>query len=93
MRMVLPRVALIAFPLISLLLFGGCTAHQRLHHDLAGLHEEFHEYPHTRAEHERFHEDLDALHNDAHEQGWYRDRYYGRGPTYGYDGGRYWNGY
>jgi hypothetical protein len=70
----MPRLAVLALPLAGLLL-GGCTAHERFHHDLTELHEEFHEHPHTRAEHEQFHEDLRALHDDAHERGFYRDRY------------------
>ena len=70
----MPRLAVLALPLAGLLL-GGCTAHERFHHDLAELHEEFHEHPHTRAEHEQFHEDLRALHDDAHKRGFYRDRY------------------
>lgn len=74
MRMLLPMLALFALPVLSLPL-SGCTAHERLHHHLAGLHEEFHEHPHTRAEHERFHEDLRALHEDAHERGYYDDWY------------------
>src|SRR6266511_2217058 len=41
---------LLALPLVGVLL-GGCTAHERFHHDLAELHEEFREHPHTRAEH------------------------------------------
>jgi hypothetical protein len=43
------------------------------------LHEEFHEYPHTRAEHEQFHEDLQRLHDDAHARGSYGTRSYGGG--------------
>ncbi len=74
MRILLHKTALMALPLAGLLLWG-CTAHERFHHDLAELHEEFHEHPHTRAEHEQFHEDLRALHEDAHERGFYRDRY------------------
>lgn len=74
MRILLHKTALMTLPLAGLLL-AGCTAHERFHHDLAELHEEFHEHPHTRAEHEQFHEDLRALHEDAHERGFYRDRY------------------
>ena len=47
MRKMLPLRATMALPLAGVLL-GGCTAHERLHHDLAALHEEFHESPHTR---------------------------------------------
>ena len=74
MRMRLYTMALLALPVLSLPL-SGCTAHERLHHDLGELHEQFHERPHTRAAHERFHSDLDSLHEDAHERGYYGDRY------------------
>ena len=76
MRTLLQKTTLLALPLAGLL-FGGCTAHERFHYDLAELHEEFHEHPHTRAEHEQFHEDLQRLHDDAHAHGYYGDRYYG----------------
>ena len=72
MRTLLPTMALATLPFAGVL-FGGCTAHERFHHDLGELHEEFHEHPHTRAEHEQFHEDLRALHEDAHERGYYGD--------------------
>ena len=42
MQLLLHQTALLALPLAGLLL-GGCTAHERFHHDLAELHEEFHE--------------------------------------------------
>ena len=68
----LQKTVLRVLPLVGLL-FGGCTAHERLHHDMAELHEEFHEHPHTRAQHEQFHEDLERLHEDAHSRGFYGD--------------------
>jgi len=73
MRLLLPTMALLALPVLGMPL-SGCTAHERLHHDLGELHEEYHEHPHTRAEHDRFHDDLEALHEDAHERR-YDDRY------------------
>ena len=72
MRISLPKTILMAFPLAGVLL-GGCTAHERFHHDLAEAHEEFHEHPHTRAQHEQFHEDLERLHDDAHGRGFDSD--------------------
>jgi len=73
MRRLLLTMAVLALPVLGMPL-SGCTAHERLHHDLGELHEEFHEHPHTQAEHDRFHDDLGALHEDAHERG-YDNRY------------------
>ena len=74
MRTLLSKTAMMVLPLVGLL-FGGCSSHERLHHNLRGVHEDFHEHPHTRAEHEQFHEDVGALHEDAHEHDSYRRRY------------------
>jgi len=74
MRTLLPLMAFLTVPLLGIPL-SGCTAHERFHHDLAELHEDFHEHSHTRAEHQRFHDDLRALHEDAHDRGSYEDRY------------------
>ena len=88
MRIQLTKTALMVLPLAGFLL-SACTAHERFHHNLEALHEEFHESPHTSAEHRRFHEDLQALHEDEHARGSYGDRYYERDPYYG--GGRYYD--
>jgi outer membrane biogenesis lipoprotein LolB len=69
----LQKTSLMVLPLAGVLL-GGCTAHERLHHDMRELHEEFHEHPHTMAQHEQFHDDLERLHEDAHRRG-YDDDY------------------
>ena len=74
MKMLLPTVALLALPFMSLPL-SGCSSHERLHHNLRGVHQDFHDRSHTRAEHEQFHEDVGALHEDAHEHDSYRRRY------------------
>ncbi len=58
-------------PLAGFLLpvMAACTTpHERFHQDLYELHEQFHEYPHTRAEHRRFHEELEQLHSDYHDR-------------------------
>jgi hypothetical protein len=70
---------LLGVPLAALLIagVGGC-AHQRFHHDLAGMHEDFHSRPHSRAEHRRFHEDLEDYHDDTHDRGYFDGRRYGR---------------
>jgi hypothetical protein len=70
---------LLGLPLAALLVtgVGGC-AHQRLHHDLTAMHEDFHSQPHSRAEHRRLHEDLEDYHDDAHDRGYFGGRGYGR---------------
>ena len=40
MRLLLPTMAVLALPVMGMPL-SGCTAHERLHHDLGELHEEF----------------------------------------------------
>lgn len=83
---------LLGLPLAALLVTsaGACT-HQRFHHDLAEMHEDFHSQPHSRAEHRRFHEALEDYHRDAHDRGYFDGRAYKRDPYYGggYNGGLY----
>jgi hypothetical protein len=70
--------------LVALLAIGvGACAHQRFHHDLAAMHEDFHSEPHTRAEHRRFHEALEDYHRETHDRGYFDGRAYGRDPYYG----------
>ena len=71
---------LLGLPLAALLALGvgGCT-HQRFHHDLAAMHEDFHSEPHSRGEHRRFHEDLEDYHDEAHDRGYFGGGGYGRG--------------
>jgi hypothetical protein len=80
---------LLGLPLAALLVagVGGCT-HQRFHHGLAEMHEDFHSQPHSRGEHRRFHEDLEDYHRDAHDRDYFNGRRYERDP-YGYYGGVY----
>lgn len=74
MRTLLAKMILLPLSLAGFLI-SGCTAHERFHHDLAELHEEFHEYPHNRAAHEQFHEDLQLLHDEVHARGSYDHRF------------------
>jgi hypothetical protein len=79
MRPHLQQTLRVVVPLAGLasLLMAACTPHERFHHDLRELHEEFHEHPHTQAEHRRFHEDLEDLHRNYHDRGYYYgDRYW-----------------
>jgi hypothetical protein len=77
------RTLLLSLPLAAVLVTSlGACAHERLHHDLNALHEDFHSQPHTRAEHRRLHEDLNALHEDEHDRGYYGGRAYGRDSYY-----------
>ena len=62
LRAVLPLAGLAS------LLMAACTPHERFHQNLQELHEQFHEYPHTRTEHRRFHEEVEDLHQDYHDR-------------------------
>lgn len=80
---------LLGLPLGVLLAMGvGGCAHQRFHHDLRSMHEDFHSQPHSRGEHRRFHEDQDDYHEEAHDRGYFGGRSYGRDSyeRHGYDG-------
>ena len=60
----------VVLPLAGLLLplLAARTPHERFHHNLHELHEQFHEYPHTREEHRRLHEKLEDLHRNYHDR-------------------------
>jgi len=77
---------LLGLPLAAVLVTSvGACAHERFHHELAEMHEDFHSQPYSRAEHRRLHEDLENYHQDAHDRAYGRDSYYGGG----YYGGAY----
>lgn len=65
LRKTLRAVLPLAGFLLSLI--AACTPHERFHQDVYEVHDQFHEYPHTRAEHRRFHRELEELHRDYHD--------------------------
>ena len=81
------KSTILAIPLIGILLTGltACTPHERFHHTLGRVHDDFHQRPHSPAEHHRLHENLGDLHEEYHERDYDNQRYYrGRYYPYGY---------
>src|SRR5262245_58377679 len=101
MRPSLKKLLFAALPLAGLLAMSppafahdawkDSSEHDAIHGDMDRLHDEFHQYPHSRQEHRRFHKVLKREHKQMDRQlrqEWNRERYgygqpYSRDPYYG----------